>query len=198
MPSITVNPVNQITVRVNQTADPVVATSTTFVGAGNSYYVAAEALALAQDAFEAANVAYAYANTKVAKDGDSMTDPLYFVTAVSNTRNMVGVGNIQTANGIDLWANTGADWAQLNYANTNFAYVDTAGSYLLSGNNVGSISSQVSAFSDGTLNLSTSNNKSMTIFVESNPVFTVAANSNVFATGVYFGVVDKVDGGIFS
>jgi hypothetical protein len=192
MPSITVNPVNQITVRVNQTADPVVATSTTFVGAGNTYYIAAEALALAQDAFEAANVAYAYANTKVAKDGDSMTDPLYFVTAISNTRNTLGVGNIQSANGIDLWANTGTEWAQLNYANTNFAYVDAVGSYLQTTN------SMVNAFGDGTVQLSSSNGKSTSILVNSQPVFTVAANSNVFATGVYFGVVDKVDGGIFS
>jgi hypothetical protein len=192
MPSITVNPVNQITVRVNQTIDPVVATSTQFIGAGNSYFIAAEALAVAQDAYQAANVAYAYANTKVSKDGDSMTDPLYFVTAISNTRNMVGVGNIQSANGIDLWANTGTEWAQLNYANTNFAYVDAVGSYLQTTN------SMVNAFGDGTVQLSSSNGKSTSILVNSQPVFTVAANSNVFATGVYFGVVDKVDGGIFS
>jgi hypothetical protein len=192
MPTVTVNPINTITVRVNQTQDPVVATSTTFVGAGNTYAVASEALALAQDAFEAANVAYAYANTKVAKDGDSMTDPLYFVTAISNTRNMVGVGNIQSANGIDLWANTGTEWAQLNYANTNFAYVDAVGSYLQTTN------SMVNAFGDGRVQLSSSNGKSTSILVNSQPVFTVAANSNVFATGVYFGVVDKVDGGIFS
>jgi hypothetical protein len=192
MPSITVNPVNQITVRVNQTTDPVVATSTQFVGAGNTYFIAAEALAVAQDAYQAANVAYAYANTKVSKDGDSMTDPLYFVTAISNTRNMVGVGNIQNANGIDLWANTGTLWAQLNYANNSFAYVDAAGAYLEASN------STISAFNDGTVQLSSSNGKSTSILVGSQPVFTVAANSNVFATGVYFGVVDKVDGGIFS
>jgi hypothetical protein len=192
MPSITVNPVNQITVRVNQTTDPVVATSTQFVGAGNTYFIAAEALALAQDAFEAANVAYAYANTKVSKDGDKMTDPLYFVTAISNTRNMVGVGNIQTANSIDLWANTGAGWAQLNYANTNYVYVDKDGSYLQSD------FAAVNAFGNGAIQLSSSNGKSTSILVGSQPVFTVAANSNVFATGVYFGVVDKVDGGIFS
>jgi hypothetical protein len=194
MPSITVNPVNQITVRVNQTTDPVVATSTQFIGAGNSYIVAAEALAVAQDAYEAANVAYAYANTKVSKDGDSMTDSLYFVTAISNTVNMVGVGNIQDANGIDLWANTGTLWAQLNYANTNFAFVDAAGAYLQT-----SSGSQVNAFLDGTLNLISDNNKAFSVLVEGGTqALTVAANTNLYATGTYFGVVDKVDGGIFS
>lgn len=192
MPTVTVNPVNTIKVRVGTTNQPVVSTTTQFLGSGSAQQLAQEALELANSAYEAANIAYAYANTKVAKDGDSMTDPLYFVTAISNTVNMTGVGNIQSANGIDLWANTGTDWAQLNYANTNFAYVDQVGAYLQT------TSSQVNAFGDGTIQLATSNGKSMSVIVGSTPVFEVAANNDVFSTGTYFGVIDKIDGGIFS
>jgi len=192
MPTVTVNPVNTIKVRVGTTNQPVVSGTTTFVGSGSAEQIAQEALDLANSAYEAANIAYAYANTKVAKDGDSMTDPLYFVTAISNTRNMVGVGNIQTANGIDLWANTGAEWAQLNYANTNFVYVDALGSYLQSD------FAAVNAFGDGTIQLQTSNGKSMAVIVGSTPVFQVASNNDVFSTGTYFGVIDKVDGGVFT
>ena len=192
MPTVTVNPVNTIKVRVGTTNQPVVSGTTTFIGSGSAQQLAQEALDLANSAYEAANIAYAYANTKVAKDGDSMTDPLYFVTAISNTRNMVGVGNIQSANAIDLWANTGADWVQLNYANTNFVYADALGSYLQSDY------AAVNAFGDGTIQLATSNGKSMSVIVGTTPVFQVASNNDVFSTGTYFGVIDKVDGGVFT
>jgi hypothetical protein len=130
--------------------------------------------------------------TALAVRSFGMTDPLYFVTAISNTRNMVGVGNIQSANAIDLWANTGADWVQLNYANTNFVYADALGSYLQSDY------AAVNAFGDGTIQLATSNGKSMSVIVGTTPVFQVASNNDVFSTGTYFGVIDKVDGGVFT
>jgi hypothetical protein len=196
MPTVTVNPVNTIKVRVGTTNQPVVSTTTQFLGSGSAQQIAQEALNEANNAYAAANAAYEYANSayllannKVSRSGDTMTDALYFQT---NSGALVGVGNILDANAIELYAGPGAGWAELNYANTNYVYVDAVGSYLQSNR------AMVNAFGDGTVQLATSNGKSMSVIVGSTPVFEVASNNDVFSTGTYFGVIDKVDGGIFS
>ena len=194
MPSVTVNPINRISVRVGQVNQPVVSGTSTFVGSAGSqvqeaFNQANNAYAAANAAYEYANTAYLLANNKVSRSGDTMTDALYFQT---NSGALVGVGNIQSTNGIDLYANTGADWAQLNYANTNFVYVDAAGSYLQSEQ------AQLDVFSDGTIRMITANDKNFAIDTANVNAFVVAANDDVFSTGTYYGVIAKIDGGIFS
>ena len=78
MPNVIVNPVQQISVRVNQGNQQTVSTTATFVGASQVETVANSALALAQ-------AAYNTANTKVSKTGDTMTGNLVF----SNTATVV-------------------------------------------------------------------------------------------------------------
>lgn len=71
------------------------------------------------------NTNIAIANTRaynsVLRSGDTMTGVLYFQADTANT----AVGAVEQYNGIDLFANTGALHAQLNYANTNFVWVDS-------------------------------------------------------------------------
>lgn len=70
MPNITVNPIQQINVRVNQGNQQTVHGTAQFVGSsGNAAEVANSALALAQSAYNTAN-------TKVSKSGDTMTGNL--------------------------------------------------------------------------------------------------------------------------
>ena len=78
MPNVIVNPVQQISVRVNQGNQQTVSTTATFVGATDAETVANTALSLAQ-------AAYNTANTKVSKSGDTMTGNLVF----SNTATVV-------------------------------------------------------------------------------------------------------------
>ena len=78
MPNVIVNPVQQISVRVNQGNQQTVSTTATFVGATEAENAANSALALAQ-------AAYNTANTKVSKSGDTMTGNLVF----SNTATVV-------------------------------------------------------------------------------------------------------------
>jgi hypothetical protein len=78
MPNVIVNPVQQISVRVNQGNQQTVSTTATFVGATDAETVANTALSLAQ-------AAYNTANTKVSKTGDTMTGNLVF----SNTATVV-------------------------------------------------------------------------------------------------------------
>ena len=78
MPNVIVNPVQQISVRVNQGNQQTVSTTATFVGATEAENAANSALALAQ-------AAYNTANTKVSKTGDTMTGNLVF----SNTATVV-------------------------------------------------------------------------------------------------------------
>lgn len=77
-----------------------------------------------EQALIVANEAYARANDSVLRTGDTMTGRLNFFTP--NT----AVGNIQDGNGIDLYAAGGTAWAQLNYANNNFVWVDQSGAFL--------------------------------------------------------------------
>jgi hypothetical protein len=194
MPSVTVNPINRISVRVGQVNQPVVSGSSTFVGSAGSQAQAAfnqanNAYAAANAAYEYANTAYLLANNKVSRSGDTMTDALYFQT---NSSALVGVGNILDANAIELYAGPGAGWAELNYANNNFVYVDAAGSYLQSEQ------AQLDVFSDGTIRMVTANSKNFAVDTANVNAFVIAANDDVFSTGTYYGVIAKIDGGIFS
>lgn len=76
MPNVIVNPVQQISVRVNQGNQQTVSTTATFVGATEAENAANSALALAQ-------AAYNTANTKVSKSGDTMTGNLIIQTPAS-------------------------------------------------------------------------------------------------------------------
>ena len=82
MPNVIVNPVQQISVRVNQGNQQTVSTTATFVGATDAETVANTALSLAQ-------AAYNTANTKVSKTGDTMTGNLVF----SNTATVVATND---------------------------------------------------------------------------------------------------------
>lgn len=52
---------------------------------------------------------------------------------LSLPNNMGKLGSIESPLGVDLYANVGMDWAQLNYNNTNFVYVDANGAHLQAG-----------------------------------------------------------------
>lgn len=74
-----------------------------------------------------ANAAFDTANTKIAKAGDIVTGSLIFRTNANNAYPNTRIGNIQEANSIDVFAGNENDFAQLNWANTNFAIVDSVG-----------------------------------------------------------------------
>jgi hypothetical protein len=76
MPNVIVNPVQQISVRVNQGNQQTVHSTATFVGASDAAVQANAALALAQ-------AAYNTANTKVSKSGDTMTGNLVFANSAT-------------------------------------------------------------------------------------------------------------------
>lgn len=77
--------------------------------------------------------AFDTANTKISKSGDVMNGWLYFDSVLGNT----ALGVVQFNNGIDVFANSSAYYAQLNWANTNYVYVDGSGAYLQPGNGGG-------------------------------------------------------------
>jgi hypothetical protein len=74
-----------------------------------------------------ANAAFDTANTKITKTGDVVTGSLIFRTNANNTYCNTRIGNIQEANSIDIYAENEYEWAQLNWANTNFVFVDYEG-----------------------------------------------------------------------
>jgi hypothetical protein len=76
---------------------------------------------------ERANAAFAAANTKVSKSGDTMTGALNFNANTS-------IGNIQSANGIDLHSEGQNGYSQLNWANTNVVYADSTGTEMYTEN----------------------------------------------------------------
>jgi hypothetical protein len=76
MPNVIVNPVQQISVRVNQGNQQTVYSTASFVGASDAAAQANTALALAQ-------AAYNTANTKVSKSGDTMTGNLVFANSAT-------------------------------------------------------------------------------------------------------------------
>lgn len=77
MPNVIVNPVQQISVRVNQGNQQTVHSTATFVGSDtNAAQAANAALTLAQSA-------YNNANTKVSKAGDTMTGNLVFANTAT-------------------------------------------------------------------------------------------------------------------
>ena len=85
-------------------------------------------------AFNQANTARDSANTKVSKAGDIMSGVLLFST--SNNLINTAVGNFLSPNSIDVFAPAGVgNWAELNYANQNFIWVDSVGAHLSTDNN---------------------------------------------------------------
>jgi hypothetical protein len=96
-----------------------------------------------------ANLAANLANSKVSKSGDRMTGPLQFFGPDFAIGQYDGVG-------IDLWANINTSHAQLNFANTNFAYVDGFEAALQTPN------SQVLAYTSGNVEIFTSTDGSAT------------------------------------
>jgi hypothetical protein len=74
-----------------------------------------------------ANAAFDTANTKITKTGDIVTGSLIFRTNANNTYCNTRIGNIQDANSIDIFAEKEYEWSQLNWANTNFVFVDYEG-----------------------------------------------------------------------
>ena len=73
MARVTINPVQTISVRVNQGVQATVSGTTQFIGASQSQSQANAALALAQAAYDTAN-------TKVSRTGDTMTGNLIIQT----------------------------------------------------------------------------------------------------------------------
>lgn len=76
---------------------------------------------------QTANAAFAAANTKITKTGDIVTGELIFTTNAENTSANTKIGNIFEANGIDIFAGNENEYAELNWANTNFVIVDADG-----------------------------------------------------------------------
>lgn len=90
MPTVTVNPVNSINVRVNQSGPKVVTGATTFVGSADVQQQVDQISVVAQDASDTANTAlsqvsaayiasqnaYDAANTKVSSSGGTITGNL--------------------------------------------------------------------------------------------------------------------------
>lgn len=90
MPTVTVNPVNSINVRINQSGPRVVTGATTFVGSADVQQQVDAISVVAQDASDTANTAlsqvgaayvasqdaYAAANTKVSLSGGTITGNL--------------------------------------------------------------------------------------------------------------------------
>lgn len=61
------------------------------------------------------------------------------------------IGGVESANGIDLFANDTMQWAQLNWNNQNFVYVDGNGAHLQAGPGPGAGQYQVVLGTDGML-----------------------------------------------
>ena len=100
-------------------------------GGSTNYYVAGNVDL--SGVYAQANLARDTANTKISKTGDIMSGWLYFDSVLGNT----ALGVVQLDNGIDVYADETAYYAQLNWANTNYVYVDGAGSYLQTANGTG-------------------------------------------------------------
>lgn len=83
MPNVIVNPVQTISVRVNQGLQTTVSGTSQFIG--SSFSQANAAITLAQAAFDTANAAYSTANTKVSKSGDTMTGNLVVMANVNSS-----------------------------------------------------------------------------------------------------------------
>ncbi len=83
MPTVIVNPVQQINVRVNQGNQQTVHGTSTFIGAAQSQAVANAALILAQSAYNAAN-------TKLSLSGGTVTGNLVVTGNVTTLDTFVG------------------------------------------------------------------------------------------------------------
>lgn len=76
MPTVTVNPVKTINVRVNQQNQQVVHSATSFIGAADVQAQVTEALQTASNALTVAQNAYDTANTKLDIAGGTITGDL--------------------------------------------------------------------------------------------------------------------------
>lgn len=86
MPSVTVNPVTTINVRVNQGNQTVVHGTTSFIGAANVQNQVKEIQQIAQNAANTANLALYTADSKYDKTGGTITGDV-------NITNNLTVGN---------------------------------------------------------------------------------------------------------
>jgi hypothetical protein len=99
-----------------------------FTQANNSFNVANASFNQANNSFNVANASFSQANTafdsannRVLRAGDTMTGLLKFNTPTGNTI----VGPVFSNEGIDLFTDIPGGYAELNFANTNYVYVDT-------------------------------------------------------------------------
>jgi hypothetical protein len=185
-PSVTIKPINTINVRVNQNNRQIVKGTTQFIGATAitdkveaASARANTALITSQNAYAQANAATAIADTKVSRAGDTMTQPLYFETVGG----AVGVGNIRTSNTIGLFSSASTQGSELNYANTNYVFakpgqagIQTPTTSILLDN----VNQRISLGTNG-----------------DNQSFYIDGNNNLHANGIYYGVINVVDGGVF-
>lgn len=86
MPTVTVNPINTVSVRVNQQNQSVVHNTSTFVGASNVQQQVEEIQRLAQQASDTANTALIQVDSKYDKTGGTITGDV-------NITNNLTVGN---------------------------------------------------------------------------------------------------------
>jgi hypothetical protein len=185
-PSVTVKPINTINVRVNQNNRQIVKGTTQFIGATDvqsevisAFEKANTALINSQNAYEQANSANSLASTKVNRSGDTMTQPLYFQT----DGGIVGIGDIQTSNVLDLYSSVGTQGSELNYANTNYVFAKPG---------------QAGIQTPTTSILLDNANQRISLGTNGdNQSFYIDGNNNLHANGIYYGVINVVDGGVF-
>jgi hypothetical protein len=142
----------------------------------------------AQTAINSANLALAIANSivltnYVLRSGDTILGPLVFLG--EPTANLQ-IGNIQSANGIDLYAqNTG--YAQINYSNIHFVTANSLGTLIQTQNsaiNLDSYNKTIDLISENEINLN----------VNSFNAISVYPNNEIYLRG---SIVANVDGGNF-
>lgn len=99
MPTVTVNPINTISVRVNQGTQSRVAGTSQFIGAANSAAEIAQAIALANTAITYANnalflsqAAYDNSNTKLSLTGGTISGNLIVNGEFSTANNTIDAG----------------------------------------------------------------------------------------------------------
>lgn len=99
MPRVTVNPIQSISVRVNQSTQKTVHNTSTFVGAADVQQQVNEIQIVAENALETANAAlsavqgaYDLANTKLSMSGGTITGNLTVQGVFSNDNAVVDAG----------------------------------------------------------------------------------------------------------
>lgn len=168
--------------------DAFVTAQTATLTAQNAIITAQTAEITAQTAIDVANLALEIANSivltnYVQRSGDTILGPLVFLG--EPTANLQ-IGNIQSANGVDLYAeNTG--YAQINYSNIHFVSVNSLGTLIQTQNsmvNLDSVNKTIDLTSENEINLS----------VNSFNAITVYPNNDIYLRG---SISATVDGGNF-